>query len=92
MSQIIVEQQFYYNAKMTSNKHFPNTIMEIYANCDANLEKFLPAAGGKAHFTQNIFAVAKVFINSAPVIILDTELQVKLDIFLYFHIQRLKIL
>ena len=37
MPQIIIEQQFHYTAKMTSNKHFPNT---IYANWDAKLEKF----------------------------------------------------
>ena len=36
-SQIIVEQYFHYTTKLTSNKHFPNT---IYANCNAKLETF----------------------------------------------------
>lgn len=53
-----------------------------------NLKKFLPVAGGKACFACKIFAVAKFLINSAPVIILDTELCVKLDVCLYFHIQK----
>ena len=48
---------------MTSKKHFPNA---IYANRYAKLS---PAAGGKACFTHKIFAVAKIFINSAPVIL-----------------------
>ena len=34
MSQIIVEQQFHYTVKMTSNKHSPNA---IYANRDAKI-------------------------------------------------------
>ena len=42
MPQIIVEQQFHYNAKMTSNKHFPNA---IYANCYAKLENFFACSG-----------------------------------------------
>ena len=60
MSQIIFEQQFHYTAKMTSRKHFPNA---IYANHDA---KLLPAMGGKACIAHKIFAVVKIFINSAP--------------------------
>ena len=42
MSQVIVEQQFHYTMKMTSNKHFPNA---IYANYDATLENFLNCRG-----------------------------------------------
>ena len=37
-----VEQQFYYTAKMTSNKHFPKA---IYANRDATLENFFACGG-----------------------------------------------
>ena len=37
MSQIIVEQQSHYTAKMTSNKHF---LKVIHGNRDAKLEKF----------------------------------------------------
>ena len=60
MSQIIVEQQFHYTAKMSSEKHFPNA---IYANRNA---KLLPAPGSKALITHKIFTVAKIFINLAP--------------------------
>ena len=60
MWQITVEQQFHYTAEMTSKKHFHNT---IYANCDAKLS---PAAGRKPHFDHKIFAMVKIFINSAP--------------------------
>ena len=63
MSQIIGEQQFHYSVRMTSNKHFPNA---IYSNCNAKLEKFLPVAGGKAHFTCKIFAVRKILTNLVP--------------------------
>ena len=45
---------------MASKKHFRNA---IYANRDAKLS---PAAGRKAHFAHKIFAVVKIFINSAP--------------------------
>ena len=31
------------------------------------LKFFLPAVGGKARFTRRIFAMAKFFVNSAPV-------------------------
>ena len=37
MPQMIVEEQFHYTVKMTSNKHFPNA---IHANPDAKLENF----------------------------------------------------
>ena len=40
--QITVEKQFHYTAKMTSNKHFPNS---IYANHNAKLEKIFACAG-----------------------------------------------
>ena len=43
MSQIIVEQQSHYTAKMTSNKRF---LKAIHANRDAKLEKFF-ACGGR---------------------------------------------
>ena len=56
MSQIIVEQQFH------DDKHFPNA---IFANRDAKLGKFLPAAAAaKVRLGCKIFAVAKIFINS----------------------------
>ena len=42
MLKIIIEQQFHYTMKMTSNKHFPNA---IYANYDATLEKVLACRG-----------------------------------------------
>ena len=70
MLQIIVEQHFYYTAKMTSNKYFPNA---IYANRDA---KFSPAAAGKAHFTNRILMVAKIFINSAPDLLLKNDMNI----------------
>ena len=54
MSQIIVEQQSHYTAKMTPNKHFANT---IYAKHYVKLEHF---------FARKIFVVAKIFINSTP--------------------------
>ena len=39
----------------------------VYANHDAKLKKFSPAAGSKAPFALKIFAVVKIFINSGPV-------------------------
>ena len=47
---------------MTSKKYFPNV---VYANHDANP---LAVVAGKACFSHKICAVAKIFINSAPVI------------------------
>ena len=47
---------------MTSNKHFLNA---VYTNCDLNLKNFT-LVGSKACFTLKIFAVAKIFIISAP--------------------------
>ena len=47
---------------MTSNKHFLNA---VYANCDLNLKNFT-LVDSKACFTLKIFAVAKIFIISAP--------------------------
>ena len=35
-------------------------------NAMPNLNKLLPAAGGKACFARKIFVVAKMFINSTP--------------------------
>ena len=67
MSQIIVEQQFHYTAKMNSKKHFLNAIC---ANHDV---KILPAVGGKACFTHKISTVAKIFINSAPEVFKNTQ-------------------
>ena len=40
--QIIVEQWFHYTAKMTSSKHFPNT---IFANRNTKLERFFTCSG-----------------------------------------------
>ena len=45
MSQIIVEQQFPYHVKMTSNRHFSNA---IYPNRNAKLEKLFTCAGRAA--------------------------------------------
>ena len=47
---------------MISTKYFPNA---AYANHDANLSV---VTAGKACFSHKIFAVAKIFINSSPVI------------------------
>ena len=42
MPQIIVEQQFHYDQKMTLNKHFPNA---IYVNRNVKLEQFVGCGG-----------------------------------------------
>ena len=56
MFQIIVEQQFYYTAKITSNKHFPNA---IYANRDAKLEKFFACGGQQSSLRSKNFRGGK---------------------------------
>ena len=58
MSQIIIEQLLQYAAKMTRNKHFPNT---IDTNCAA--KDFLSKVVDKARLAHKIFAVAKILIQ-----------------------------
>ena len=58
MSQIIIEQLLHYAAKMTRNKHFPNT---IDTNCAA--KDFLSKVVDKARLAHKIFAVAKILIR-----------------------------
>ena len=57
MSQIIVEQLLSYAAKMTRNKHFPNT---VDTNCAA--KKFLSKVVDKACLARKISVVAKILI------------------------------
>ena len=61
MSQIIVEQQFHYTAKMNRNKHFPNT---IDTNRDAKLETFFSSGWRQSSLRSQNFRGGK---NSAPV-------------------------
>ena len=55
---------------MTSNKYFPNA---IYANRDA---KFSPAAAGETRFANKTLMAAKIFINSAPDLLLKNGMNI----------------
>ena len=63
---------------MTSKKYFPNA---IYAKRDT---KLLPVAVSKAYFANNIFVVAKIFINSVPVIVSKAFLFTMTSIIYFF--------
>ena len=57
MPQIIIEQQFHYTAKMTSNKHYPSA---NYANHDVKLEKVFTGGRQSTLRSQN-FHGGKIF-------------------------------
>ena len=63
MSQIIVEQQSHYTAKMTSNKHF---LKVIHGNRDAKLEKFFTCGGRQSSLHSQNVRAGEILINSAP--------------------------
>lgn len=56
MPQIIAEQQFHYNAKMTAIKH-----KTIYANCDAKLEKVFACGRRQSLLRLQNFCSGKIF-------------------------------
>ena len=67
MFQVILEQQFHYATKMTSNKHFSNA---IYANPEAKLEIFFVCGRQQTCFAHKMFAVAKILFTLSPAILL----------------------